>query len=95
MCVAPKLRSLHFAHPVYVASRYFQQNSRAIKPTFLSSERRAGVKSGCQIGDDRFTKEGKGTVLAPSSVRVIRRCPGALYVRATSILLEMITRETA
>ena len=26
MCVAPKLRSLHFAHPVYVASRYFQQN---------------------------------------------------------------------
>ena len=24
MCVAPKLRSLHFAHPVYVASRYFQ-----------------------------------------------------------------------
>ena len=24
--VAPKLRSLHFTHPVYVASRYFQQN---------------------------------------------------------------------
>ena len=24
VCVAPKLRSLHFAHPVYVASRYFQ-----------------------------------------------------------------------
>ena len=24
MCVAPKLLSLHFAHPVYVASRYFQ-----------------------------------------------------------------------
>ena len=26
VCVAPKLRSLHFAHPVYVASRYFQEN---------------------------------------------------------------------
>ena len=24
VCVALKLRSLHFAHPVYVASRYFQ-----------------------------------------------------------------------
>ena len=23
-CLAPKLRSLHFDHPVYVASRYFQ-----------------------------------------------------------------------
>ena len=24
VCVAPKLRSLHFTHPVYIASRYFQ-----------------------------------------------------------------------
>ena len=58
--VAPKLRSLHFTHPVYVASRYFQQN-----PPFSLSRLRnqccAGVTNVCLSRERERERERDGT----------------------------------